>query len=575
MTAQAQPRSSSAAEGRIRFAVPARAPELVLALLCVTAFVVVMHAGRGLTFFYDEWDFILHKRGISLRTFLEPHGGEQPSVLPIAIYKVMLQVFGLASYAPYRALVALFHIGCAVLLYVYARARIGAWWALVPATLLLFLGSAWQDILWSFQIGFLLSIASGIGMLIVLDDGPRGDWLACLLLLISLTSSALGFAFVAIACIEIALDPRRWSRAYVVAVPVVVVAILYLGWGGNAPEQPLADGPHTVSYALDMAAAGAGGLIGQGLDWGRPLLAAGVVVLATLAFRRAAILPRVGAVAAGAVTLSLLTGVSRAAFQPPVPPDTSRYIYPSAVLLLLLSVSVIAPRPGPIRPAAALVAAVATALACVMGTGALAEGGNGLRAVSTQLRPELAALEAARGHVDPSFVIDPQLAPQITALPYYAAVDAFGSPAPTLAQVRGGPVDEQALFDAALARALGVAPKTATVLRSAGTAPRVELATGGQLSTRGACDVFRSSGSGAALDFTLALGQGVSVRADPGPPVELRLRRIASMFLPSVSSGSVAGGATVTLAAPRDRLTGPWHARLSPRQPVEVCSAGR
>ena len=534
-----------------------------------------MHAGRGLTFFYDEWDFILHKRGISLGTFLQPHGGEQPSVLPIAIYKVMLQVFGLDSYVPYRVLVALFHIGCAVLLYVYARARIGAWWALVPATLLLFMGSAWQDILWPFQIGFLLSIASGIAMLIVLDAGPRRDWLACLLLLISFTSSAVGFAFVAIACIELALDPRRWSRAYVVAVPAVVVGIIYLGWGGNAPAQPLADAPHTIGYALDMAAAGAAGLIGEGLDWGRPLFAAAVVVVATLAFRRTAILPRVGALAAGAAVLLLATGVTRAAFQPPVPPDTSRYIYPTAVLLLLLAVSVIAPRPEPIRPAAAVVAGVATALACVMGTGALADGGNGLRTVSTQLLPELAALEAARGHVDPSFGIDPQLAPGVTALSYYEAVDAFGSPAPTLAQVRRGPVDERARFDAALARALGVVPKRATASQSTGPAPRVELATSGRLSTRSACDVFRSSGSGAALDFTLGPAQGVSVHANPGPPVELRLRRIASTFSPSVTSGSVAGGATVTLAAPRDRVTGPWHARLSPRQPVEVCSAGR
>ena len=574
MTAQAPLRSSSPTGGRSRPALPAFAPEFVLALVCITAFVVIMHAGRGLTFFYDEWDFILHKRGISLATFLQPHGGEQPSVLPIAIYKVMLQVFGLGSYVPYRVLIGLLHIGCALLLYVYARARIGAWWALVPATLLLFLGSAWQDLLWPFQIGFLLSIACGMAMLIVLDAGPRRDWLACLLLVISLTSSALGFAFLAIAGIELALDPRRWSRAYVVAVPTVIVAIIYLGWGGNAPAQQLADAPHTVSYALDMAAAGAAGLMGEGLDWGRPLLAAGIVVLATLAFRRAPILPRVGALAAGAVVLWLLTGISRAEFQPPVPPDTSRYIYPSAVLLLLFAVSVIAPRPGSIRPAAALLAGVATALACVMGIGALVDGGNGLRAVSTQLRPELAALEAARGHVDPSFGIDPQLAPGLTALSYYEAVDAFGSPAPTVAQVRRGPVEAQLFFDAALARALGVAPEPATALRPAGTAPHVELATGGQLSARGACDVFRSAGSGAALDFTLPPGQGVSVRADPGPPVALRLRRIASTFSPSVTSGSVAGGATVTLAAPRDRLAGPWHARLSPSQPVEVCSTG-
>jgi hypothetical protein len=563
-----------ATAARRRPGVPARAPEAALAVLCAAALVATLHATRGLTFFFDEWEFILHRRGISLSTFLAPHNGQHPSVLPVAVYKVMLQVFGLGSYLPYRLMIAASHLGCAVLLYVYARPRVGAWWALLPTALLLFLGAAWQDILWPFQIGYLFSVASGLGMLLALDGRPRRGLLACILLTISLTSSAIGFGFLVAACVELALQPRRVASAWIVGVPLAILAVIFLGWGGSDSASQLAGPAVAVRYALDMAAAGAGGLAGTGLDWGRPLLAVGAVALTLLVLRRPPLGPRFTALAVGAVVLWILTGVSRAEFQPPVPADTSRYIYPSAVLLLLIAVTALAGLRGRPRPGAAVAAAAATALACIMGLGLLGDGGGGLRSLSQALLPELTALEAARGHVDPGFAVDPQRAPPVTARSYLEAVDAFGSPAPSVQAVRRGSAQEKAQFDGALARALGVV-SSGPAGAPAGAPPQVELAAQGQVSTSGSCDVFRSSGSGAALDVALRAGQAVSVSPSAGPAVELRLRRLAPDFGSGAVAGTVPGGGSATLAVPRDTLPDAWHLRLSPRQQVRVCATSR
>ena len=47
-----------------------------------------------------------------------------------------------------------------LLLYVYARRRVGPYLALLPAIVVLFAGPGWQDILWPFQIAWLISIAA-------------------------------------------------------------------------------------------------------------------------------------------------------------------------------------------------------------------------------------------------------------------------------------------------------------------------------------------------------------------------------------------------------------------------------
>jgi hypothetical protein len=128
--------------------------------LLAVGFVVLMLAGRHLTFFFDEWNFILDRRGGSLGSFLDPHNGHIV-LFEVSIYKALLATVGLRHYWPYQAINTLLHLACVALLFILARRRVSGWTALGLAALLLFMGSAYQDLLWPFQIGWFGSVAGG------------------------------------------------------------------------------------------------------------------------------------------------------------------------------------------------------------------------------------------------------------------------------------------------------------------------------------------------------------------------------------------------------------------------------
>ncbi len=165
----------------------------VLLLLLLAAAAVLLYAGRHLTFFFDEWSWILGRRGGGSGTFLDPYNGHF-SLFPIAVYKLLFATVALRHYTPYRVVGVALHLLCCVLLYILVRRRVGPWLALVPTALLLFMGTASQDLLWPFQIGFFSSVAGGLGALALIEDG-RSDVLACLLLVWSIVSSAIGIPF--------------------------------------------------------------------------------------------------------------------------------------------------------------------------------------------------------------------------------------------------------------------------------------------------------------------------------------------------------------------------------------------
>ena len=125
-----------------------------------------------------------------------------------------------------------------MLLFVYVRRRVGDGLALLGCVLILFLGAAWTDLLWSFQIGFSGSLAAGIGALLALDrDSRRGEVTACILLVASTSFSELGIPFAVGALVNVALGPwPRLRRLYVPLVPAFLYGLWYFGWGHTGPQ---------------------------------------------------------------------------------------------------------------------------------------------------------------------------------------------------------------------------------------------------------------------------------------------------------------------------------------------------
>ena len=85
-------------------------PWLTFALLSLLAIGLIMRAGRDLFFFGDEWAVLLHRRGLSVADFMRPHN-EHVIAVPVLTYKLLLAIFGMDSYTPYRLTVTLFHVG--------------------------------------------------------------------------------------------------------------------------------------------------------------------------------------------------------------------------------------------------------------------------------------------------------------------------------------------------------------------------------------------------------------------------------------------------------------------------------
>jgi hypothetical protein len=547
---------------------PVPAATVALALLMAAAALLLLYAGRRLTFFYDEWNFITLRRGGSLDSYLAPHNGHL-SLFPVLVYKALFATVGLRSYFPYRLVTVALHLLCAGLLYVIARRRLGPVGGLLPAGLLLFLGTAWQDLLWPFQIGYFGSIAGGLGALAVLDADPlERVWPAAALLTWSVSSSGVGIPYLVAAAALLLVRRAPWRHLWVIAVPVVVYIAWYIGWGGGdqTSRSAILGAPQYIANAAAGAVAGIAGL--DPTAWGPPLAVAAVVMVA-LAWRRrgtAVITPMFAAALLGAVVFWGLTAIVRAG---PAEPAASRYIYVGGVFVLLLGVE--AARGIRWTTGWLPLAAVAVIGVFVANINVLRDGEGGLRASDDSVRASLAAVQIAAPIVPASFEPDPTNAPQLTAGDYLRAERDLGSPAPSISQLAASPESFRARSDIVLAHAESLRPGSQSGLSPA--LIRNDALYGAVAVRQGACERILPRGALASLDVTLPSGTAISIRAQPGARASVYVRRFASAFAPPTFT-TVAGGASASVGFPRDLASQvPWHVQVVDPVTFSVCPA--
>jgi hypothetical protein len=555
---------------------------LVLAGLLVVAGVLLIYAGRHLGFFFDEWNVVLDRHSGGLSSVLDAHNGH-PLVLPAIVYRVLFELFGIDDYTPYRLVPVALHLVASGALYVLASRRIGPWAALVPTALLLFLGSGYDDLLWAFQMGYVGSIASGLLALVLLDRrrddtttgrGTVENALACLLLTAAIAWSSIGIAFFACVAVELALDARGRRRLWIVAVPVVLYGLWYLGYGGGGESRPLADNVAKIpQYVLDSAAGAVAGIAGTAVSWGPPLLLFAIAAL--WAARREQgggppLSPRLAGLSAAVLLNWSLTALTRAQLNEPA---ASRYVYVGAVFLLLIAVELLAPPRRDLRLAA--VATVLTAAAVLSNVGILRNGERMHRASWESVRASLSALDVAGDRAPAALQPEPQLAPQITAGRYDATVDELGSPALTPDQLATQPESQRTQADRVLATAEPLAAEPARgALDAAGTPLTVDAVPAGRSEPwrDGACVRITPVAGQSALELTVDPGEAIELRGAAGSPVDVRVRRFADGF-PDLVVASIAPQQPTRVTLPSADGAGdrPWHVRLSSTTAFAVC----
>jgi hypothetical protein len=539
------------------------APTAALAGVLLASAVVLLYLARDFTFIQDTWNFLLERRGSSPDTFLKPHN-EHIVVLPVAIEKLLIAVFGMTSALPERLVLTAMLLATAALAFVYVRRRVGPWPAVIAAALLSFLGPSWTILLWPFQTVIVGSVLCGVAALLMLDrDDRAGDARACVLLVLSVLFSAIGVSFALGAAVD-ALVRRRerglLARAYVAAVPLLVYVAWYLGWGHEAQNYLSLDNVlHSPVYLLEGFASSIDSLLGLSTvdvndvgepAWGRPLLIVAVGLVIWGYGKGRSFSPRLWPVLAAAASYWLLAGFNYFAGRPPV---AGRYGYAGAVFVLLIAADLL--RGVRFSRNALLIGGAVTVFAVASNLAALRDGRDWLENLSVLTKADTAAIEIAERTVPDEFRLAPDIAGTgaliaIEAGSYLDAVHDEGSPAYTPEELAAAPEYARRQADVVLGQALPLSTETRPGAHGAGGGSGCEeLASGDEVTVQ----------------------PGVTrIEVPPGPHADFSLRRFATGEYPVKTDGAE-GGSVLLLRIPRDLAPHVWYLHSEAAQPVRVC----
>ncbi len=524
------------------------------AAVCTVVWLMIL--GRGLTFFYDEWDFINAAATTGYwHNVLQPHNGH-PSMVPFSVYEVLLNTVGLRHYWPYQLILVLLDVVCGWLVFVLLRRKILPVIAGAAAAALMLFGPAWQDLLWPFQIGFLGSVAGGLGALVLLDRGTRrADLGACGCLVASVACSAVGLPFLAGVAVELAWRRQSWRRLWIPALPFALFIAWYeaIGKSSSTTVSPIKLVHSMASYTSTAV----GALVGSGTTAGAVLSSVLTVLVVIAVVRSTGQAARLAMAVTGLLTFWVLILVARG----PSPTSPSRYLYPAAAFVLVAAGELpalimwnargrhrgAAPAWGRIVTAVVAVGVVAYAgVAIWWNANQLTDSRDYLARVSSQVRADLGAVAIAGPALPGSFRPDPDLMPQVSVGPYLAAARQFGSSGDGRQQILTSGESIRGRVDAMLLL---------------GRPMEVSVRRGPSLIAAHSCERHPLS-AGTPLDINLPPG-GIWIMAPPGVGLSLRVRSWSDAFpgppLANLTQGSVT---KVAWSAPSTAIR--WEGELTP-----------
>ena len=560
---------------------------MALAALLLLGGAFLAYETRGTTFWNDEWEWILTRRGGGLATFLDPHNSHF-SLIPVVIYKLLFATAGLHHYWPYRAVLTTADLVCALLVFVYVRSRVGGYLALLAAALILLFGPGWQDTLWPFQMAWLIAVAAGIGALLLLDRRDRaGDVGASVLLMVSLASAGPGLAVAAGLVVDV-LQRRRWRELWIVAVPVALYVLWWAGYQHTVlsrhallllPRFVFDAAAGVLSAVAGLAQVNVSADTGTYLTYGPALLLLSAFAVIWRFRRLGHIPPRALTLLAVVLAFWILTAIGRAYVSVgsvvfTSSGDESRYLYVGAVFVILLA-SELARGYSPSLPAAALVAVLVVA-AVVSNLEVLRDGARLLQTQAQLTDAELGALDLSRPIVKPSYVSHGFIFGIVTAGGWFAAEKALGSIASTPAQIATLPDGARQAADSQMIsiQQLALHPGPVAPRIRPRTPPRVDAVESGTASVRGACVTYRpaaytAAGAISALQVIVPTG-GILLR-DASAPATVSVRRFSTQF---DQLGALAPDTSAILRIAPDLAPQPWHLQIAADGPIVACGLG-
>lgn len=187
---------------------------------------VLVVAGRGQWFFFDEWDFLAERAEWSL---LAPHNGHL-SFFPQLLTTLIKSVVGLHSYWPYLLLTFAAHLFVVHMLWrLMMRTGVAPVLALVVPVVFGVLAPGTENTLWAFQVGFITPLGTGIAAVLFALRAPFRSRYAvaiAVLLLVGVGFASTGLPMAA-AVLLLVVYLHGWRAAIV---PTGVLAVCYGAW---------------------------------------------------------------------------------------------------------------------------------------------------------------------------------------------------------------------------------------------------------------------------------------------------------------------------------------------------------
>ena len=525
--------------------------------------VLILWLDRGTTYNVDQIRFFLSSPDFDLRGLLEPQNGNLLFTTTLA-YKVLLSSFG-TGFLPFRIIHVLVLTLAAALFYILMRRRIGPLAALGPTLVLLLFGSDWGHVGTALGFTVLSSIAAGLAALLLLERDDRlGDAGACAMLVIAVASFSVGLAFLAGGVVDVLLRRDRWKRAWIFLIPLALYAAWFVWARDKGVSSPSSQGQVSnfllaPAWAFESLSAVLASLTGLNYSFGGPRPApvsgyrSGLRVGGDCNSRFRLVpdaLPRPGsetvwvaiAILLAYWTLGALTSSSLRV------PEKTRYMYPGAVMVLLVASAAV----GGIRFTRAGILALfaVTGMALATNLSLLRDGAAWFRtAYSAPTRALFTSFDLAKGTVAPNYLAPPGDAKVLVpAGSYFAVTERYGgTPGFSPAELARQPENVRSLADRILASALRLKLQPAMPLEGRSCRPLPRVAGTAALELHGNETVRIRSPRGG----TVALG-----RFSETTPISL---------------GQLKPGVPASLRLPSDASPMPWHLKVTTKGPVDAC----
>jgi hypothetical protein len=558
---------------------------------------------RGTTFSGDEWAYLhrLAHEPFSSALFEAPPG-QYLIAIPMLLYAALANVLGTDSYLPFRVAGLLMLVLASGLLFELTRRRVGYLAALPAPIVLLVFGAAYEVVVIPMRLPSLISVCAGLGLLLALERRDvRRDVTACALGIVSVLSHPVSLAFVAAAAVRVTFADRRFSlrRSWVAIVPAAIFGLWMITLRVPIEGAPRPTLDHVAPFSAELFVAVAAALTGafrfpwmDGVDfihWWTVAIAIVLVVLAGIVVIRA----RRISIELAAASVALAVGVVSPALTPWAVlrmPEAPRYLYPAAILLVLVAVEVAGMRlPGRrTRLIAGALVGVIFASALYANVTLLRERARGYAESSAVLKAELGALDLARTDVPPARQPDSPATSDPTNLVelifahgatgevaararadsapvYYEIADAFGSPGFGVSALLALKPSTRVQVDRVL---LEVTEVELRVAPAGSQSPLPDRSSQGRLATRGC--VRAAEGR----PLVVSSGEAIWIEPEGRAPPELRIGRFADD--PVVSLEWPGNSKAATLSLPSTNLDDlGWKLDVPTGEPILTCAVGK